>query len=128
MLVPLNTQPIATEPQVLNHVADQVIFPDELFNLKLNADLFVDPEADSFTLSAAQLDHTPLPNWLNFDPIEASFTGIPTKDNVGMIRMKVTATDTRGAANRDVFNLQIKPRSQISPLYLSLPAILNSSK
>ena len=115
-------------PKVINHIANQIIFLEKLFELELAVDTFVDPEGDPFSLSAAQVDNSPLPNWLSFNPIGASFTGTPDKENVGMIQVKVTAIDTHGAANSDFFKLQIISRSKISPLYLSLPAILNSSK
>ncbi len=111
-------------PQVINHIGDQAVFHDKLFQLSLAPNTFVDPEDDSFDLLATEVDDTSLPDWLDFNSTTATFTGMPEEEHVGMIQIKVTATDTHGAANSDLFYLQVKSKSQISPLYLSLPAIL----
>jgi Ca2+-binding RTX toxin-like protein len=63
--------------------------------------------ADKLTYNATLADGSTLPSWLKFDSATMTFSGTPTNDNVGILLLKVTATDTTGASMSRDFNLTV---------------------
>jgi len=47
-----------------------------------------------------------LPDWLSFDPITRKMTGVPPKDFLGQLKLKVKATDDFGDSAEDILILQ----------------------
>ncbi len=63
---------------------------------------------DTLTYSATQADGSPLPSWLSFNANIASFSGIPTNEDVGNFQLAVTAADSSGTTVRDSFALTVE--------------------
>jgi phospholipase/lecithinase/hemolysin len=63
---------------------------------------------DLITYSATLADGSKLPDWLEFNPITRTFDGTPTDDNLGILDIKVTATDQENLAATDIFSLVIE--------------------
>ncbi|RUS99576.1 hypothetical protein DSM107003_01600 [Trichormus variabilis SAG 1403-4b] len=63
---------------------------------------------DLITYSATLADGSELPDWLSFNPITQTFSGTPTDGNVGLLDVKVIATDKEGAIATDIFSIQIQ--------------------
>jgi Ca2+-binding RTX toxin-like protein len=72
------------------------------------ANTFTDVDAgDTITLSATLANGNALPAWLSFNAATGTFSGRPLGANVGDLALKVTATDTAGAAVSTVLNLNV---------------------
>lgn len=76
------------------------------FTYTVPNDLFNDVDAgDTLTLSATLANGDALPAWLSFNPLTNTFTGTPAFADVGVISIKVTATDNLGASTYSLVNL-----------------------
>ena len=64
---------------------------------------------DTLTYSATQADGSALPGWLSFDAQTQTFSGSPSEDDIGNLRVLVTATDGSGASASDEFSVDILP-------------------
>jgi VCBS repeat-containing protein len=99
----VNDAPVLTAP-----IADRSTLEDAFLAFILPADTFTDVDAgDSLTLSASLADGDPLPGWLGFNGDNRLFIGFPANDDVGVITVRVTATDTAGAFAQDEFDLTV---------------------
>jgi VCBS repeat-containing protein len=100
---------VSNQPPVLSHaVVDQSINEDAAFSFTVPADSFSDPDAgDSLTYSATLANGAALPAWLSFNTATRTFSGTPANGDVGVISVKVTATDTGAASASDIFDLTV---------------------
>ena len=86
-------------PTVDAGIADQTATEDAAFSFTVPADAFVDVDAgDTLTYAATLADDSALPAWLSFDAGTRTFSGTPTNNDVAVLSVKVTATDTSTAA------------------------------
>jgi len=100
--------PNDTSPVVAKPLADVLIGQGDALALTLPADTFVDADpGDRLMLAAVQVDGRPLPEWLTFNPVTQTLTGIPGKGDVGTLAIAVSATDTRGRIASDDFALVV---------------------
>ena len=77
------------------------------FSFTILGNTFTDPDGDSLTYSATLADGSPLPSWLTFNPTTRTFSGTPLAANVGVIQIRVTATDPSLQAISDVFQISV---------------------
>ncbi|MBN3180282.1 putative Ig domain-containing protein, partial [Pectobacterium parmentieri] len=77
------------------------------FNFTVPAGTFTDPDGDTLTLSATLADGSPLPSWLHFDPTIGTFSGTPGNGDVGMLVIRVTATDGSNTSISTSFGLTV---------------------
>jgi Ca2+-binding RTX toxin-like protein len=99
----VNDAPILQQP-----IIDQRAGQNQAFTFTIPVNSFIDVDAsDALTYSVTQENGSPLPSWLIFNPITRIFAGTPTSANVGILNIKVTATDNAGAKASDVFTLSI---------------------
>ncbi|MCR6500386.1 putative Ig domain-containing protein [Shinella sp. CPCC 101442] len=90
-------------------IPQQTAPEDQPFSFTLAANTFKDPDTfDSFTRSAKLESGAPLPAWLHFDPATGTFSGTPGNDDVGTLLIRVTATDTSGAAGSETLTLVVQ--------------------
>jgi uncharacterized protein YmfQ (DUF2313 family) len=107
----LNSQPLLQQaiisfaPVLDNPIDDQVVTEGNLFDFTVPANTFSDPEAETLTLSASLDDDSPLPAWLSF--VVDTFNGTPGNLDVGILNIKVTATDPFNKTAFDIFELTI---------------------
>ncbi len=95
-------------PVVANPIADQTTMEDTAFNFTVPLNTFTDSDAgDSLTYTATLSDGTALPAWLTFNAGKMTFGGVPDNNNVGMLSLKVTATDTAKASISDDFDVSV---------------------
>jgi uncharacterized delta-60 repeat protein len=84
------------------------------FEYTVPANIFSDTDpGDLLTYAASLDDGSPLPSWLSFDPASRTFSGMPTNQQVGVLAIKVTATDTSSASASDTFLLTINPNHNV---------------
>ncbi|MDP2755169.1 MAG: putative Ig domain-containing protein, partial [Nitrospirota bacterium] len=96
-------------PVVVTPIADQTTMEDAAFSFTVPGNTFADIDAgDTLTYSATLADGTALPSWLTFNAAMMTFSGTPTNDNVGILPLKVTATDAAGASVSNNFNVTIE--------------------
>ena len=95
-------------PAVAKPIADQTIAEDSILNFQLASNVFADVDAgDSLTYTASLSSGAPLPSWLSFDAATRTFSGTPGNGDVGIIDMKVTATDSGSETVSDNFSLTV---------------------
>ncbi|MNI10934.1 putative Ig domain protein [compost metagenome] len=95
-------------PIVANPIADQIIYEDALYSFQIPTNTFADVDAgDILRYEATKADGSSLPSWLTFNAITSTFSGTPVKSDVGMITIRVTATDAASASVFDEFVLHI---------------------
>jgi hypothetical protein len=97
-------------PTVAAEIADKAATEDAAFGFTLPDGTFADDGGETaLALSATLEDDTPLPDWLQFDPVTRSFSGTPSQADVdgGALSVKVTATDAAGGSVSDVFALDL---------------------
>lgn len=100
-------------PVVKHEIADQTATEDTSFNFTIPADSFSDADtgdklsytASLVTSSGVTIGTGALPSWLAFDATARKFSGTPANSDVGLINLKVTATDSHAASVSDVFTL-----------------------
>ncbi|BAZ14316.1 putative Ig [Calothrix sp. NIES-4071] len=96
-------------PTVKNAIIDQTTGSNSPFNFTIPINTFSDPNiGDSLSYIATRGDGTSLPSWLKFNPNSRTFTGTPTLADVGILNIKVIATDTSRATVSDIFAINIR--------------------
>jgi len=95
-------------PISVNAIANQTVLEDTAFSFTFDTNTFSDVDAgDTLSYSAALANGEPLPSWLSFDAQTRTFSGTPTNGDIGIVSLKVTATDIAGATTEDIFNLEV---------------------
>jgi hypothetical protein len=88
-------------------IAPQNVAQDSSLNFSVPTGVFTDPDGDPLTLSATLADGSALPAWLHFDPATGSFSGTPGNADVGVLTIKLTATDPDNASASTAFTLTV---------------------
>ena len=105
----LTVENVNDAPTLATEIANQTATEDSAFSFTFSSDTFQDVDVDdSLTYTATLEDGNELPGWLSFDVETLSFSGTPTNDNVGILNIKVTATDNDGEAATDTFELTVE--------------------
>ncbi len=106
--VNLTINSVNDAPTVENAIADQTATEDTPFSFQIPDNTFADIDTgDTLNYSATLANDNPLPNWLNFNQTNRTFSGTPTNNDVGNLSLKVTATDSVGESVSDSFTLTI---------------------
>jgi hypothetical protein len=95
-------------PYVKNPIPNQTAIKGELFTFTIPDTTFFDDDGNN-TLSygAALTSGNPLPSWLTFDTVSATFSGTPLI--IEILNIRVTATDTAGASASTNFKITVTP-------------------
>ncbi|WP_103123724.1 Calx-beta domain-containing protein, partial [Nostoc cycadae] len=105
--IDFGNQLLNNAPILENAIADQTIGAKSPFSFTLPANTFTDIDAgDNLTYTATLADDSPLPSWLTFN--SNTFSGTPTLTDVGILSIKVIATDSQGAIASDIFTINIR--------------------
>ena len=95
-------------PTVNVPLADQAVVEYKAFSYVVPANTFADIDiGDTRVINASLEDGSALPDWLSFDPDTLTFSGTPSTLDLGVIKVKVTATDQGGLSVSDVFDLSV---------------------
>ena len=99
----LNVENVNDAPSATPGVADAAAIEDAAFAYTLAADTFADIDVgDSLSYSASMADGSALPSWLQFDAATLTFSGTPENADVGMLSVKVTASDGEESVSKAV--------------------------
>jgi hypothetical protein len=102
-------------PYVLNRIPEQTAILGEMFNLTIPDTTFVDDDGNHTLTYSAKLSHgDPLPSWLTFDTVTATFTGTPLL--IEYLPVVITATDTAGASDSTDLKISVLPHVSIDPV------------
>lgn len=95
-------------PEVGTPLSDLRALEDSAFSFMVPADSFRDVDGgDALSYTATLENGDPLPTWLMFDAQTGTFSGTPANDDVGPLRLAVTATDLAGASASQIFALEV---------------------
>jgi hypothetical protein len=107
-------------PLVTALAADQIWKDGQAISFTLPSNSFTDPQQESLTYTARQVDGVALPSWLTFNGATDTFTGTVPSNEIGTIRLDVTASDTSGLAASESFTVGFAPAGanpSTSPTY-----------
>ncbi len=97
-------------PYVKTPVPNQTATKGELFNFTIPDSTFFDDDGiNTLTYKAKLTNGNPLPSWLTFDTISATFSGTPLV--IETLNIKVTATDTAGISASTNFKITVTPHT-----------------
>ena len=97
-------------PYVLKLIPNQIAIKGELFTFTIPDSTFIDDDGNNtLTYHAKLTSGSPLPAWLTFDTLSATFSGTPATTETMNIR--VTATDTAGASSSTNFKITVTPHT-----------------
>jgi len=100
-------------PYVKNLISDQTAYVGQIFNFTIPDSTFIDDDGNSTLTYHANLSNgDPLPLWLAFDTVAATFSGTPPI--IQTLDIKVTVTDTAGATAYTTFNIFIDAPNKIN--------------
>ncbi len=105
-----------------NIFASQTASEDSLFSYTLPINAVTDVDVgDSLSWSATMSDGTSLPNWLRFDAVSRTFSGIPGNGDVGKLSIEFAATDSAGASASGTFELSVGNTNDAPTVAWALP-------
>jgi len=95
-------------PIVSNPIADISIYEDAAFTFQFADNVFTDANPDDIiTYTATRTTGQSLPSWLSFNANTRTFSGTPRNDDVGILAIKIVATDSSLANVTNKFNLTV---------------------
>lgn len=104
----LNVSNVNDVPVAVLTLTDQSATADNSFSYQIPEGAFTDIDAgDTLTYSATRMDGSVLPGWLSFDAQTRTLSGMPGVTDQGNFDIRVTATDTAGAAVSATFVLAV---------------------
>jgi hypothetical protein len=99
-------------PYVKNPIPDRSGIVGQFFSYTIPDSTFFDDDNDALTYSAKLFNGNPLPDWLTFDSIAATFFGTP--DMAQTLNIKIIATDSAGASVSTTFKIKVNPFSSLA--------------
>ena len=94
-------------PYVKTPVPSPTAVLNQLFVYTIPDTTFIDDDGNNtLTYSAKLLNGNPLPSWLTFDTITATFSGTPV--SLGNLYVNLKATDTAGASTSTTMGILVK--------------------
>ena len=111
------------EPVLVGSVADQAATEDLPFVFALPAGLFTDINVgDTLSYSLTLASGAPLPAWLAFDAATQTLSGTPGNGDVGLLSLRLTATDHDDADAHVDFALSVANANDAPQLTAPLAA------
>ena len=94
-------------PVLANPFADQVLTPNGAFSFDIPENTFSDEGIDVFRYSATLSDGSPLPDWLDFEPITGTFSGTAPSELVIPLAIQLTVIDWNENTATDDFLINL---------------------
>ncbi|GAB5606502.1 beta strand repeat-containing protein [Sideroxyarcus sp. TK5] len=96
-------------PVVAVPLTDASTLEDQTFSYRVPDGTFTDiDQGDVLSYQAAMSNGSALPDWLKFDAVTQTFSGIPSNWDVGVMDVSVTATDLHGSTATSTFSLDVQ--------------------
>ncbi|MEA3451283.1 MAG: putative Ig domain-containing protein, partial [Bacteroidota bacterium] len=111
-----------TKPVLNIELFDLEAYEDDILDLNLSENTFIDYDNDDYiTYSARLSNNNQLPSWMTFDDLNVTFSGTPNNDDVGLYDIELKATDRFGAFGTTMFRLNILNVNDIPTLANQIP-------
>ena len=95
-------------PTVANAIADQIAYRGAAFSFVVPINTFADTNSgDTLSYWASRADGAALPSWLQFDANTRTFSGTAGSTDLGVLNLKVIATDAVGASVSGAFKVTV---------------------
>lgn len=120
-----NPVPKNKAPSIVNAITPKNAKSNEIFEQNLGQDLFTD-EDSHLTYSVTLEDGSPLPAWLNFDSNTMTLRGTPSSNDIGILNVKITATDKEGLSNHQTWSFQVEPQPNTAPTLITDPVVIST--
>ncbi len=107
-----NTDVITIDP-----VVDTPASEFKTLAFRIEESIFFDPDlefGDVHAVTATVDDGSALPDWLAFDPATSTLSGLPLSGDVGLLSVKITATDAAGSTAESIINIDVTATADIS--------------
>ena len=109
------SNPTVNHAPVVNETLDeQIIKVNQEWSFRLPENLFTDPDGDKLTYSVDNL-----PDWLHFNAENNTLTGTPTMDEVGNLKLQITAKDPSGETATQTLDLNITNQGIDGAVYVT---------
>ncbi|OQX96750.1 MAG: hypothetical protein B6I20_14075, partial [Bacteroidetes bacterium 4572_117] len=96
-------------PTLANPFDKQFAEEEAEFNWGFGQNVFTDSDIGDVISYSVKLENgLDLPAWLNFDNDTRIFSGIPQKEDIGIISLKLTATDLLAASTTYGFEIEVR--------------------
>ncbi|KAJ3451454.1 insulin-like growth factor binding proteinn-terminal [Anaeramoeba flamelloides] len=115
----LQTATIASCSNVITQIGgieDHSLESNEIFSFHLSGSKYFQKSSsdDQFYYLASLENGNPLPDWINFDPVDLEFWGMAPSGNSG-ISVKLSVMNQCGYTHSDAFNIDISPPASRCP-------------
>lgn len=102
-------------PVSADKLTDQMLAANVPFTYTLPTGAFTDPDHDVLIYSVSASDGSALPPWLSIDSKTGALSGTPDASDVGILNVRITASDSYSTTAFDTFKLTITaPSSAIN--------------
>ena len=111
------------DPVAISLIAAQAVQEDSAFSFTVPINAFADVDVgDTLTYSATLADGSALPSWLMFDAVTRTFSGTALNADVGIINVKIIATDIAGASVNQIFDLSVQNTNDAPTVGMAIAA------
>lgn len=119
----LQVEPYQNEaPEIVSPLQPLTVLAEtEIAHTIVGNQYFDDEDVASLQYDITLADGSPLPSWLRFDAQTMQLSGTPTQDDVGTLNLKITATDSEGLSNHQIWSFQVEPQPNEAPTLKTSP-------
>ncbi len=124
--VTISVAPVNDQPMVQVATPDQLVWVGSPFELALPPSVFLDSDGDPLDIQVTRDDGSPLPGWLTYDAQQGKLHGVPLYRDIGVILLRVRATDPSQSTADDIFHLAVAAERGAPPKVESI--VLNNGQ
>lgn len=107
-------------PQVGSKLSDQTAYRKQLFYYKFPSDTFTDADGDTLYFIISKPNGDYIPNWLSYEDITKTLSGIANENATGSLEVLVIADDRRGGSASQTFTIYLDSIYSTEQNYLAL--------
>jgi VCBS repeat-containing protein len=113
--VTITVSAVNDAPVVATPLTDRSVTLGSSLNFSFGSTAFTDVETANLSYTATRADGSALPAWLSFNAGTRTFSGTPASGDIGILSVKVTASDGSLSAS-DTFDVVVSQRPNTAPV------------